>query len=501
MSKLVSWMVGTALVVTASQAAAQPISILPSSLVRVRADNHFGVTKDVIVNPPVFDPLPFSSTITDTEVGTGASATNSATYEVSLTGTTAVFDIQTTQSHSAGATGNLTEGFIQFTLTEAFAYELSGNYGGTSADAGDAYQQRTFLRQFQSPFTTVYLEDETRIATVAALYVNQGNDTGGTAGSTFNQSGPMLGVLLPGTYEFAYELESSDRDGDQAVGASATGHVRLVLRKPLPPTNVQAVTTGQSVALSWTASPDADSYILQAGSAPGASNFFSGPIGPLTALQAPARTGRSTCGCSARAAGCSARRPRNHIQCRHAGVHRAASGAGGARRGGGRLDRGVTVGQFARRHVVHARGRHGDRRGQPGQLQRRRPHDVHRRRSRRHLFHAGAGGERLRGQRPVERGVVHDLCRASCADGELYAPRRLGPAGVDHVARHHVLLPPGGHHGRSEQHLRRWLRHEHEPDVPEHDSARRHLLHADRRRGAVRVERAVGRRRGHVAVT
>lgn len=179
----------------ASPAAAQPITVLPSSLVRVRAGNHFGVTKESVVNPPVFSPLPFASTITDTEVGTGASATNSATYEVSLTGSTAVFDIQTTQSHSPGATGNLTEGFIQFTLTEPFVYELTGNHGGTSTDAGDAYQQRTFLRQFQSPFTTIYLEDETRVATVAALYLNQGNDTGSTPAR--RRHPPRLGMPWP----------------------------------------------------------------------------------------------------------------------------------------------------------------------------------------------------------------------------------------------------------------------------------------------------------------
>ena len=71
------------------------------------------------------------------------------------------------------------------------------------------------------------------VATLAALYVNQGNDTGGTSGSSFNQSGPGIGVLPPGTYEFAYELESNDRDVDQAAAATAAGSVRLVLRKPL----------------------------------------------------------------------------------------------------------------------------------------------------------------------------------------------------------------------------------------------------------------------------
>ena len=107
---------------------------------------------------------------------------------------------------------------------------------------------------------------------IAALYVNQGNDTGGPPG-TFNQAGARLGVLSPGTYHFEYELESTDRDNDQAGSGTATGHVRLVLRKPLAPTEFEAATTGRTVRLSWRASRDATSYHLEAGSAPGLSNL------------------------------------------------------------------------------------------------------------------------------------------------------------------------------------------------------------------------------------
>jgi hypothetical protein len=290
MAKLVSWIAGTALVVAAaSQATAQPITILPSSLVRVRADNHFGVTDDSVINPPVFSPTPFVSSITDS--GGGTTATSSATYEMSLTGSTAVFDIQTTQSYSLGSTSALTEGFIQFTISEPLVYELSGTFTGASANDREAYQQRTFLRQFVTPFATAFLEDETRVATLAVLYVNQANDTGDTPNSTFNQSGARLGVLPAGTYEFAYELESRDRDGDLGTAAAATGRTRLVLRKPAPPTGLRAVVVGGTVTLSWTASLDAGSYILEAGSTAGASDIFSGPIGNGTTLTAPVPTG------------------------------------------------------------------------------------------------------------------------------------------------------------------------------------------------------------------
>ncbi|MEZ5293736.1 MAG: fibronectin type III domain-containing protein [Vicinamibacterales bacterium] len=264
----------------AVHAAAQPPVILSTSKVRVRADNHFGVAKQHDITVTSFAGA-FGDAVVDTEMGTAAIANNTASYDFALSGTTATFDIQSTQSHSVGSTGNLSEGFIQFTLAEPYLYEVSGQWLGTSGDAGDGYQQRTFIRQFVSPFATQYLEDETRIGTVGALYVNQGNDTGG---GTFNQFGPGVGVLPAGTYEFNYELETADKDVDQASPMSATGRVRLVLRKPLAPTRLQATVTGSSVLISWLASPDATSYQLEAGTTTGAANLFVGDIGAGTQL-------------------------------------------------------------------------------------------------------------------------------------------------------------------------------------------------------------------------
>lgn len=269
-------------------ALAQP-QVLPSSLVRVRADNHFGIVENADINAPFG--AAFSQSILDDEIGTAATASNAASYTFTLSAAASMFEITTTQSHTVGSTGNLTEGFIQFTTTEPYVFELAGALSGSSADPGDAYQQRTFLRQFQSPFATQYLEDETRTGTFAALYVNAGDDTGAQPGA-YNQSGPRIGVLPPGTYEFTYELESHDRDVDQAVSASASGFVRLVLRRPLPPTDFRAVTNGGGVGLTWRRSLDATSYVLEAGSTPGASNLFNADVGPGTSLTAsiPAAT-------------------------------------------------------------------------------------------------------------------------------------------------------------------------------------------------------------------
>lgn len=286
---------GVALLMSASlglagvaPAVAQP-TVLPSSLVRVRANNNFGVVENADINAPFGGA--FGQSIVDDEIGTATTATNAATYTFTLAAAQSVFDIQTTHSHTVGSSGNITEGFIQFTTTEPYIFELSGAFTGGSVDPGDAYQLRPFLRQFQSPFTTQYLEDETRTGTFAALYVNAGDDTGAQPGA-YNQSGSRIGLLPPGTYEFTYELESHDRDNDGAAAAAASGFVRFVLRRPLPPTDFRAVTSPGGVGLLWQRSTDATSYVLEAGSTPGASNLFNGDIGPLTSLTAsiPAAT-------------------------------------------------------------------------------------------------------------------------------------------------------------------------------------------------------------------
>ena len=267
-------------------AEAGPPVIQPTSLLRVRADNRFGVAKDSTI-VPTFG-LADSDSIVDEEAGTSAEATNAATYNISLAGSTATFLIQT-QQRFANTHANLTEGFIQFTIDEPYVYELSGNYNGAGADAGDNYQQRTFLRQFQSPFTTIFLEDEIGFGTAVTLAVNQQNDAG--AGGTYNQSGPRLGVLLPGTYEFNYELENRDDDLDAAGVSTAAGMVQLVLRKVIPPTNMTAQAAGLVLSLSWAPSSDATSYHLEAGNGAGLSNIFSGDVGNITSISAPVPAG------------------------------------------------------------------------------------------------------------------------------------------------------------------------------------------------------------------
>lgn len=55
---------------------------------------------------------------------------------------------------------------------------------------------------------------------------------------------------------------------------------------PQPPANLQATASGSTVTVQWSPAPGAISYRLAAGSAPGASNVFSGNVGPATSLTA-----------------------------------------------------------------------------------------------------------------------------------------------------------------------------------------------------------------------
>jgi hypothetical protein len=257
-----------------------------TSLVRVRADNRFGVAKQHDLMP--FVGMDTSDAISDTEASTAASSSCSATYQMTLSGTTLTIAIQALQAASASAHGNLAEGFIHFTLSEPYEYIVSGGLNGSGADPGDGYQQRTFLRLFQSPFTTVFLEDETGFGSAVSLAVNQANNAG--SGGIYNQSGPRVGILAPGTYEFNYELEGRDNDLDGAAAHTVSGEVTLVLRRPgtgLPaPTSLAGVVNGLNVLLSWIGALGATSYQLEAGSGPGLSDVFVGNVGNVTALPA-----------------------------------------------------------------------------------------------------------------------------------------------------------------------------------------------------------------------
>jgi hypothetical protein len=106
---------------------------------------------------------------------------------------------------------------------------------------------------------------------------------------------PLLGIGCGATYR-----AQVTGDGARIVNGTFTGgnnlipgvfEARRVAAGLLPPGNFTADVTGLSVTLTWTASAGATSYVLEAGSAPGLVDRYSGDIGPVTRLVAGAPAG------------------------------------------------------------------------------------------------------------------------------------------------------------------------------------------------------------------
>ena len=76
------------------------------------------------------------------------------------------------------------------------------------------------------------------------------------------------------------------------IAGAPASTVLLVPAAPLAPTNLSASVTGGIVTLTWTPSPGASEYVLEAGSVPGAANLVNAAIGSqpgLTTLAPPGR--------------------------------------------------------------------------------------------------------------------------------------------------------------------------------------------------------------------
>ena len=75
----------------------------------------------------------------------------------------------------------------------------------------------------------------------------------------------------------------------------------------VPPNYISSAVVGTTVRLTWSAAPGALTYILEAGTAPGASDVFAGELGPLTSIAVAVAPGtyyvrlrtRGACGLSA----------------------------------------------------------------------------------------------------------------------------------------------------------------------------------------------------------
>lgn len=66
----------------------------------------------------------------------------------------------------------------------------------------------------------------------------------------------------------------------------------LVPAAPAPPTGLTSWVVGRVVGLQWLPAPGATDYIVEAGSSPGAGDFFNGSVGAVTAVAAAVPPGR-----------------------------------------------------------------------------------------------------------------------------------------------------------------------------------------------------------------
>jgi hypothetical protein len=191
------------------------ISLSVGGSVVVNAGSYVG-------NIPVSDPAGFALNGL-TRTATYGAATTTAHYNWSNSGNTAVFEANVSSRINSG--GRFVDTYQQFgfTVNETVNYWLEGRITGISSDAGDGAFLESHL---YSNATSSILGREWDYARLNSFDlridgVQQGN-------STFQTTGSLTGVLLPGTYQYWGLIELAD-DGNHISNMVASGFTRLVL--------------------------------------------------------------------------------------------------------------------------------------------------------------------------------------------------------------------------------------------------------------------------------
>ena len=91
-------------------------------------------------------------------------------------------------------------------------------------------------------------------------------------------------TAFPGT--FYTRIRATNACGVSTVSNEVAFTLACV--PPAPPANAAFTRPGAQIALAWAHSIGASGYVLQAGTAPGASNLFNGPVGATTRFAFPA---------------------------------------------------------------------------------------------------------------------------------------------------------------------------------------------------------------------
>jgi hypothetical protein len=123
-------------------------------------------------------------------------------------------------------------------------------------------------------------------ATAPDSYIVEAGASAGTANLAQLDTGsstPALSVTAPpGTYYVRVRARTGSATSAPSNEVVVT--VPSACQAPSPPGALASSVSGQRVMLTWLAAPAASSYVVEAGSAPGASNVFNGDVGGAPAL-------------------------------------------------------------------------------------------------------------------------------------------------------------------------------------------------------------------------
>lgn len=122
-------------------------------------------------------------------------------------------------------------------------------------------------------------------------FLDAGSSPGATDIGSFPTTTPALSAS--GVPNGRYYLRVRARNAEGMSGPSPETVLTVGCAPPLPPTMLTGAVNGTSVTLNWQASPSTGvSYIVVAGTSPGASNIAQVPVGTVTSLTANAPPGR-----------------------------------------------------------------------------------------------------------------------------------------------------------------------------------------------------------------
>ncbi len=182
------------------------------------------------------------------------------------------------KSTGAGVAGRASdETFTRIAIDRAMAL-TPGEVPGVPLDVAAAVSGETITVTWSAPTS----------GGVSGYIVQAGSQAGASDffDGSVGMTNAVAAVVPAGTYFI--RIRAFNAEG---IGAASAEVIATVVPQALPgdPQNVSAVASGSTITLTW-APPvtggAASGYVVQAGSAPGAADFFNGPVGNVLAVAA-----------------------------------------------------------------------------------------------------------------------------------------------------------------------------------------------------------------------